>query len=293
MEETMIYTILITLFLVVAVKLMLQTRKQHKNLPPSPPSLPIIGHLHLLKQPIHQSLNNLSQKYGSIMYLRLGLRPALVVSSPSAVEECLTKNDVVFANRPDFYAGRYLSYNNTTLGAARYGDHWRNLRRISTVEILSSTRLNQFRSIRNDEISTLLGRLHRVSSQGFAKVELRSIFFDLTTNVIMRMVAGKRYYGEEVKESCKKQASKFREIMEELFAYTGSAILRDLFPIRQWIDYDGIIKKLVRLGEKIDSFLQELIEEHRIDKDRNTMINHLLALQESQPQYYNQRPDSG
>ncbi|KAF2299849.1 hypothetical protein GH714_004668 [Hevea brasiliensis] len=178
---------------------MLQTRKQHKNLPPSPPSLPIIGHLHLLKQPIHQSLNNLPQKYGPITYLRLGLRPALVVSSPSAVEECLTKNDVVFANRPDFYAG-------------------------------------------------------------------------------------KRYYGEEVKESCKKQASNFREIMEELFAYTGSAILRDLFPILQWIDYDGIIKKLVRLGEKIDSILQELIEEHRIDKDRNTMINHLLALQESQPQ---------
>ncbi|KAJ9189316.1 hypothetical protein P3X46_000626 [Hevea brasiliensis] len=286
MEEAMLYAIVITLILVVALKLMLQTRRQRRNLPPSPPSLPIIGHLHLLKQPIHQSLNNLSQKYGPIMSLRLGSRPAIVVSSPSAVEECFTKNDIVLANRPDFSMGRYLNYNNTTLGAARYGDHWRNLRRVCTVEILSSARLNQFRSIRNEEVNALLGRLHRVSSQGFAKVELRSLFFDLTANIIMRMIAGKRYYGEEVKESCREEADKFREIIEKFFAYIEVTPLGDLFPILQWIDYYGFIKKLVRLGEKIDSFLQELIEEHRVDKDRNTMINHLLALQESQPQYY-------
>ncbi|KAF2299848.1 hypothetical protein GH714_004640 [Hevea brasiliensis] len=220
------------------------------------------------------------------MSLRLGSHPAIVISSPSAVEECFTKNDIVLANRPDFSLGRYVNYNNTTLGAARYGDHWRNLRRISTVEILSSARLNQFRSIRNEEVSALLGRLHRVSSQGFAKVELRSAFCDLTTNVIMRMIAGKRYYGEEVIESSREEANKFREIIEEFFAYTEVTNLGDLFPILQWIDYGGFIKKLVRLAEKIDSSFQELIEEHRHNEDRNTMINHLLALQESQPQYY-------
>lgn len=286
MEESFLSIIIACIFLISSLRFMLQTRKQHKKLPPSPPSLPIIGHLHLLKPPINKTLHRLTQSYGPIIYLRLGFRPVVVVSSPSAVEECFTKNDVIFANRPDFSMGRYLYYNNTVLAAANYGDHWRNLRRISTVEILSSNRLNQFQSIRRHEVSTLLQRLHRVSSKGFAKVELRSIIFDMTTNIIMRMVAGKRYYGEDVKESVTEEARKFREIMEEIKECTGITHLGDLFPILKWVDYDGFIKKLIRLGKKVDLFMQGLIDEHRIDKDRNTMINHLLAMQKSHPLYY-------
>ncbi|KAJ9189122.1 hypothetical protein P3X46_000453 [Hevea brasiliensis] len=285
MEEAILYIIVCTFFLISAMKLILQTRKQQKKLPPSPPSLPIIGHLHLLKPPINQTLHHLSQKYGPIISLRFGSRPVLVVSSPSAVEECFTKNDIIFANRPEFSIGRYVNYNSTTLVAASYGDNWRNLRRISTVEILSSNRLNQFRSIRRDEVSTLLHWLHKVSCQGFAKVELRSMFFDLTTNIIMRMAAGKRYYGEDVKESAVEEGRKFREILQEFVECSELTHLEDLFPILKWVDYDGFVRKLVRLGQKVDCFMQGLIDEHKIDKDRNTMINHLLSMQESQPQY--------
>lgn len=36
----------------------------------------------------------------------------------------------------------------------------------------------------------------------------------------------------------------------------------------------------------MDSTLQGLMDEHRREKDRNTMINHLLTLQEAQSEYY-------
>jgi hypothetical protein len=36
----------------------------------------------------------------------------------------------------------------------------------------------------------------------------------------------------------------------------------------------------------MDLILQGLVDEHRRDRDRNTMINHLLTLQDSQPEYY-------
>ena len=55
-----------------------------KTKPPQPPSWPIIGHLPLLsrsKQPIHRFISSLSQTYGPIMCLQLGVRPVLVVSS--------------------------------------------------------------------------------------------------------------------------------------------------------------------------------------------------------------------
>ncbi|PON82664.1 hypothetical protein TorRG33x02_214400 [Trema orientale] len=66
----------------------------------------------------------------------------------------------------------------------------------------SSSWLNTFLDTRRDEIKRLLCTLSRISSQhGFAKVELKTTTFsELTFNVIVRMVAGKRYFGDEVSD---------------------------------------------------------------------------------------------
>jgi cytochrome P450 len=131
----------------------------------------------------------------------------------------------------------------------------------------------------------LLRRLHSVSKHGnYAKVELRSMLLDLTSNIIMRMVAGKRYYGVDVKEI--EEARIFREILEEFFAYIAMINVGDLIPMLQWVDITGHLKKLDRLSKKMDVLLQGLVDEHRDDRDRNTMINRFLALQEEQPEYY-------
>ncbi|KAI7984567.1 Cytochrome P450 81E8 [Camellia lanceoleosa] len=151
MEVRLLYLSVSIFFLIIAFKSLTKARTQ-KNLPPSPPALPVIGHLHLLKQPIHRTLHGLSQNLGPIFSLRFGSRLVVVVSSPSAVEECFTKNDVVLANRPRLIIGKYFGYNYTSIGASSYGDHWRNLRRLMALEIFSTSRLNGFLSIRRDEI---------------------------------------------------------------------------------------------------------------------------------------------
>nr|TKR78881.1 cytochrome P450 family protein [Populus alba] len=95
-----------TLFLYFPVFLALYVITTHflnkiRNFPPSPfPSLPIIGHLYLLKKPLYRTLSKISDKHGPVILLQQGSRRLLVVSSPSIAEECFTKNDVVFANRP-------------------------------------------------------------------------------------------------------------------------------------------------------------------------------------------------
>ncbi|KAG5229337.1 cytochrome P450 family protein [Salix suchowensis] len=257
-----------------STKFLLHKRKK-RNLPPSPFALPIIGHLHLLKLPIHQTLDSLSKKYGPILSLQLGSYLAVVVSSPSIVEECFTTNDIVLANRPRFLGGRHLlNYNNSDMGSADYGDHWRNLRRISVLEILSTSRLTSLFSIRRDEVNILTRRLYK----------LRSMFFDLTSNVIMKMVAGKRYYGEDVKDTV--EARMFREILKEFIEYISMIQVGDMIPILQWVDFTQDFKKLYRLNNRMDMFLQGLINEHRHDRERNTMINTFLTLQEQQPEYY-------
>ncbi|OMP01898.1 Cytochrome P450 [Corchorus olitorius] len=291
MEATMlIYSSLLILFFISIFKLLLKS-SYSKNLPPSPSALPVLGHLHLLKKPLHRTYHNLSQQFGPIFSLRFGSQLVVVVSSPSAVEECFTKNDVVLADRPRFTINKYIAYNCTTLATSSYGDHWRNLRRISTVEVLSSTRLNKSTGIRKDEVKILLRKLYKISGGGheFAKVELRRLFSELTFNIAMRMITGKRYYGEEVAGI--EHARQFRELLEEMFAFAGAAYPGDFVPIFKYFDTKGYVKNVKKLGKKTDLFFQGLIDEHRRNKgdsseSGNTVIDHLLSLQESQPEYY-------
>ncbi|KAF7849469.1 hypothetical protein BT93_L0763 [Corymbia citriodora subsp. variegata] len=288
----------LALLLLITLKLSSQWLNRPKSLPPSPFAIPIIGHLHLLKFPLHHTLHALSQIYGPVLSLRFGSRRVVVVSSAEAAEECFTTNDVVLANRPALLMNKHLSYNSTTVLASPYGDHWRNLRRICTLEIFSSTRLNSFLPIQKDEINRLLLKLHKTSSrdlapdEGFTKVELKSMFSELTFNIIVRMVAGKRYYGDDV--SNVKEAASFREIMKEIVRYGGASNPGDFLGVLRWV-FRGFEKRVLGLSKRTDEFLQKLIEEHReSDKNggygglesKNTMVDHLLSLQESQPEYY-------
>ena len=286
MEDMLLYSSLsLLLLLAVAFKFLLQTRAKHKHYPPSPASLPILGHLHLIKKPLHRTFYHFSQKYGNIFSLRFGSQLVVIVSSPSAVEECFTKNDIILANRPRFLVTKHINYNHTTVAATSYGDHWRNLRRISALEIFSTNRLNMFLGIRRDEVKHLLCKLSRNSCQGFAKVELKSVFSELTFNIIMRMVAGKRYYGEDVKDE--EEARQFRGIMKEIAGSAGPSNPQEFVPLLRWIDCRRWEKKLMKLANKADAFLQGLIDEKRSKEEKgNTMIDHLLSLQKSQPEYY-------
>ncbi|KAK7380688.1 hypothetical protein VNO78_33203 [Psophocarpus tetragonolobus] len=281
------YLSLTLVVLVYSLKLLLQTRT-FKNLPPGPFSFPIIGNIHQLKHPFHHTFHGLSQKYGQIFSLWFGSRLVVVVSSYYTVQECFSKNDIVLANRPPFLTGKYTGYNNTTVVLSPYGHHWRNLRRIMMLEIFSKHRLNSFYQMRRDEIMRLVQNLARDSSRyGFTKVELKSRLSEMTFNTIMRMVLGKRYYGEGCDVSDIEEAQEFREIMKELLTIGGINNLGEFVPLVRWFDFDGLEKRVKKISKRTDAFLQGLIDEHRNGKhNANTMIDHLIVQQISQPEYY-------
>lgn len=171
----LLLTILVTILI---TKIVLLLAKPNKTLPPSPQiCFPIIGHLHLLKQPLlHRTLSRLSHSLGPVFSLRLGSRLAVIISSPAAAEECfLTKNDIILANRPRFIMGKYVAYDYTSMVTAPYGDHWRNLRRIAALEIFSTNRLNGSAEIRQEEVKRLLQKLHGLFVERPANV--RSSFY--------------------------------------------------------------------------------------------------------------------
>lgn len=59
--------------------------------------------------------------------------------------------------------------------------------------------------------------------------------------------------------------------------------------VLRWFDFQNLEKRLKCLAVRVDRFLQGLVDEHRNNGSQvgeNSMIDHLLTLQLSQPEYY-------
>ncbi|KAD6119055.1 hypothetical protein E3N88_10326 [Mikania micrantha] len=222
----------ISLILIASYLFTSHFRRRSANLPPTIfPSLPIIGHLYLIKPPLYRTLAKISAKYGPILQLQLGFRRVLVVSSPSAAEECFTKNDIVFANRPKMLFGKIIGVNYTSLAWSPYGDNWRNLRRIASIEILSIHRLNEFHDMRVDETRLLIRKLMTACS---SPVTVKFMFYELTLNVMMRMISGKRYFGGDNPE-LEEEGKRFRDMLDETFVLAGASNVGDYLPVLSWL----------------------------------------------------------
>ncbi|XP_071702528.1 cytochrome P450 81Q32-like [Rutidosis leptorrhynchoides] len=261
------------------------------NLPPTPfPVLPVIGHLHLLKKPVYRTLAKLSGHYGPVLYLQFGSRHVLHVSSPLAAEECLSKNDIVFANRPNMLSGQYFGYNYTALPWARYGDQWQTQRRISAMEILSTARLDSLSHIRLDEIRVLTRRLFLSGNENPDQViNLRTELFGFMFNVMTRMMGGKKYYGLESGKL--EEAERFHDIVDDTNQVNCEAGLADMWPNLRWLVARKIEKRYGDVQKRRDEFMQEWIDEFRANglvngKGEKTLLQVLLDLQDADPEYY-------
>lgn len=285
------YLTILLFFVIFLLKYLLHPRK---HLPPSPLSLPIIGHLYLIKNSFHYTLNSLSNKYGPVLYLRFGCKNLLVVSSPSAVEECFTKNDIVFANRPQSMNADKFSFNYRSVVWAPYGDLWRALRRLAVIEIFSSNSLQKSSALRGEEIRILLLGLFKArGDKNGAKINLSSWVSTFAFNVMMRIGTGRRCVNEE-----EIGTEKGNRIIEQIkgFFFATLVVLNecDFFPVLKWFGYKGIEKRMVSAHKKRDEFLNSLFDEFRQNKvssNRNrekqgTLVETLLSLQESEPEFY-------
>ncbi|KAH9610388.1 hypothetical protein KSS87_023625, partial [Heliosperma pusillum] len=135
----------------------------------------------------------------------------------------------------------------------------------------------------------MVRHLQDISSKDYAKVELKTVFKYLMFNIIVRMLAGKRYFGGTAEYS--QDAAQFTEIITEVMEFAKSTCPSDYVAVLSWIDYGGYERRIKRLAKKTDGFLQGLIDEYRrgspkIEGEEETVIDRLLSLQESDPEYY-------
>ncbi|KAI3763015.1 hypothetical protein L1987_53461 [Smallanthus sonchifolius] len=209
---------------------------------------------------MHRTLFHIANGHGPILLLRFGCRPVLLISSASAADDLLTKNDLVFANRPKLMPAKVFGCNCTNLAWAPHGDRWQQLRRASCLEILPCHRQPDQHDSLADEVKQLLCKLY---SNKNVSVKLRPMFLDLVFNVMISMFAGKSYRQnitaeerEEINALLECSSRSFKITTEETdFVYFS--------PVLKLLGFTGLEQKCRKLQSKCDSLTDNLIENIR------------------------------
>ncbi|KAM6562354.1 hypothetical protein CsatB_022352 [Cannabis sativa] len=263
------------------------TKKQNKNLPPSPPKLPIIGNLHQLGSLPHQSLCQLSKEYGSVMLLHLGNLPAVIVSSAEAAKQVMKTHDLGSCSRPQLHGPKQLTYNYHDLAFSPYGEYRREIRKLCVLELFSVKRVNSYQSIREEEVTKLINSIsHHSSSSPGAPVDLTKKLFTLTASIIFRIAFGTTFQDAKFSEE------KFHDMILEISAILGSFCAAEYFPYVGWIvdKLSGLEQRSKRIFHKMDDFFQKVIDDHlspgRVKQEHEEdIIDVLLKIVNEQTSY--------
>ncbi|KAK1404980.1 premnaspirodiene oxygenase-like [Heracleum sosnowskyi] len=260
------------LFIFLLMKIVKGTRNSEKlKLPPGPWKLPFIGNIHqLVGSQTHHILRDLAHKYGPIMSLQFGEVSAIVVSSPEVAQEILKTHDLHFAQRPFFLSGEIIAYNFSDIVFSPYGEYWRTLRKICTMELFSVKSVQKFRPVRESEVSNLIKTL---SENVGRTINLGQEFFTLTIGITARAGFGKRVGEEKV----------FGTLIQELVDLSSGFSVADMYPSLKFLHLISRVQpRLEKVYKGMDKVFGDIISEHRkrkVSADQEDLADVLLRVQ--------------
>ncbi|KAJ3696924.1 hypothetical protein LUZ61_000629 [Rhynchospora tenuis] len=275
------FFVLISLFIsfflsILLLKLKATATKPGLRLPPGPWPLPIIGNIHNLMSSLpHQTLTKLSLQYGPIMHLRLGEIHAVIITSPEVAREIMKAHDINFSNRNISSTIDILSKGGRGLIFPPYGEYWRQMRKISIVELLNHKRVQSFEIIREQEINNLIRSISSFSSIN-EPINLKDQLVVLMNDITVRAAIGRKYRGQDV----------FLKKLKKLIELSAGFNLIDLFPSSRTVSMlSRVPREAKRTIEAITEIMDGIIEEHIARKangegDVESLLDVLLRIKE-------------
>ncbi|GJN27144.1 hypothetical protein PR202_gb15137 [Eleusine coracana subsp. coracana] len=170
----------------------------HHRLPPSPPALPVLGHLqHLVGSLPHVSLRRLATKHGlDLMMLRLGAMPgARACRRRARPRRCCARTTTCSRPGAHSLAAEIILYGPSDIGFAPHGEYWRQARKLVTTHLLSSMKVQAFSLAREEEVGMVMARIREAAAVG-AEVDVGDLLRSFTNDLACRAVMDKSFRSE-------------------------------------------------------------------------------------------------
>lgn len=259
------------LFLLLIIHRRSNSGRHGHGLPPGPPGWPIFGNMFEVGTMPHRTLTQLSHKYGPVMWLRLGAKNTMVIQSTKAATEFFKQHDLSFADRTVYEVSRVHGYHKGSLALAPYGSHWRVMRRLLTVDMLVSNRINDTAFIRRKCADDLQSWIEEEASSSSRGVHVARLVFLMTFNVFGNLVLSRDLVGPRSEEGME-----FFTAVNGLVEWSGHANMADYFPWLRWLDPQGLKRKMKRdLGKALEiasKFVKERINERQLEGEDHQKV---------------------
>lgn len=261
------------------------------RLPPGPPGWPVFGNMLDLGKVPHETLAELRNKYGDVMWLNLGAMKTTVVQSSKAAAELFKNHDLSFADRSISETMRAHGYHESSLALAPYGPHWRSVRRLMTMEMLITKRINESAELRrrcvDDMLSWIGEEIRRAGGEGRGVHVAHFVFlssFNMLSNLMLSC---------DMLRPGSKEGSEFFEVMVRVMQWPGHPNFADFFPWLRWLDPQGLRRNADRdLGIAIkmaSAFVQRRMKQGTAPGDDkkdllDVLLDYQASGQDEQPQ---------
>lgn len=239
------------------------------KLPPGPTKFPIVGNLPQLALAgtlPHRAMRDLAKKYGPLMHLRLGEVSHLVVSSPEMAKEVLKNLDPLFASRPDLILADIMLYDNAGLTFAKYGDYWRQLKKLFATELLSAKRVKSFRSLREEET---LNTIRWISANEGKPINMTNTLLNLVFGILSRATFGKK----------SPEQDKLVYIVNKAAELATGGNISDLFPSIKFLRLISVVNyKLKSMFSESNRLLDLIMNDHKNGYGTNSESKDLVDI---------------
>ncbi|XP_072963334.1 cytochrome P450 93A2-like [Typha angustifolia] len=229
---------------------------------PSPSSLPILGHLHLLTSIPHQALYKLSLRHGPLLHLRLGTVPCVVACSADTARLFLKDYDATFSDRAQSATIKYITFNSSSFTFARYGPYWRFIKKLFMTDLLGNRALGQHKHVRREELHRLMKKISSMAEQGRA-VHVGEELMMHANNIVSTMALSMRCSGSD------KDAEVVTQVVKEATELAGRFNLGDYIPVFEKLDLQGFRKRFEATRKSFDEMMDRILKKK--EEERKTM----------------------
>ncbi|KAI3863872.1 hypothetical protein MKW98_031464 [Papaver atlanticum] len=235
------------------------------KLPPGPRGWPLVGNIFDLGTSPHSNLAALKEKYGPLIWIRLGSVNTLVVSSADAAMELFKNHDHSFCNRHMNETMRSDDRLSSTVALSQYNGYWRMMRRLYTTELIAKKRIQDTSPLRRKCVDKMISWIAEVDG---TCVELTPFVLATLFNLIGNLVLSK-----DLMDPKSTKKSEFFVLNAELAQLIIMPNVANFIPSLSWIDPQGVKRKVQEKLNQILRFVGGFVEERRREMKLNQQQN--------------------